>query len=297
MPTTATAPTAEAITALVERVSATYAAYETAAPGSDEDLAAEEAHDAAVAAAESAVSSALDEVAVTVECEEPDINECGGMTFADHDATIRVGAAECEARCWSYVGWLARGASADLDGSGLALWGDSQPGGWSVCDSDGQCSGRVRAESDRNGVHIYAAEGGRDTYLEAATILGMPSAAAVIADHLDIDDALARLARRISDAADSARPSVPEPDADDIWEELGAGAEVECTDGRVRAGRPWGESLVLIVVEDEDGDRVAYTECESWERPVRAASELVDGEPAGYPVGAIRAMIDEADED
>jgi hypothetical protein len=52
----------------------------------------------------------------------------------------------CETHYWRLASWLAPKAHADLDGSGLALWGDAQPGGWRVCDSDGQSRGNEELE-------------------------------------------------------------------------------------------------------------------------------------------------------
>lgn len=42
---------------------------------------------------------------------------------------------------WCLAGYIPPGASQDLDGSGLSMWGDSQHGEWSVCQGDGQDHG------------------------------------------------------------------------------------------------------------------------------------------------------------
>ena len=66
-----------------------------------------------------------------------------GYCLAHHILELHVGEQTLRVAGWVLAGWLAPGASADLDGSGLANWGSSQPGGWSVCEGDGVVSGRV----------------------------------------------------------------------------------------------------------------------------------------------------------
>ena len=80
-----------------------------------------------------------------------------GYAIAAYTLEITIGEKTHEIDCWSRVGWIMPGASQDLDGSGLPNWGDSQEGGWSQTDGDGQMSGRPRVDKfyDR---HDYDAE-------------------------------------------------------------------------------------------------------------------------------------------
>lgn len=49
---------------------------------------------------------------------------------------------------WAMGAFLAPGAHQDIDGSGLALWGDSQPGGWRCADGDGAVSGKPQLQKE-----------------------------------------------------------------------------------------------------------------------------------------------------
>ena len=73
-----------------------------------------------------------------------------GYGSADYTTTLTIGDRQLEIPCWGHCGWLAPGANADMDGSGLAVWGDSQTGGWRVCDGDGAYDGRPRVIADRS---------------------------------------------------------------------------------------------------------------------------------------------------
>ena len=96
------------------------------------------------------------------EMDRPD--ECGGQCSAEGTITLTIAGQEVASlACWAACGWLARGASQDLDGSGLALWGSAQPGGWSSCDGDGANTGRPRIAPRQNSMEpscqIWGAEG------------------------------------------------------------------------------------------------------------------------------------------
>jgi len=61
---------------------------------------------------------------------------------ASYPFRIHIGEHILDGRGWLFCGWLPPGACCDLDGSGLHLWGSSQPGDWRCLDSDGQNSGK-----------------------------------------------------------------------------------------------------------------------------------------------------------
>lgn len=82
----------------------------------------------------------------TIESGTPE--EIGGMCYANHNITLEICGKKHELSCWHLCGFLAPGASGDLDGSGLSLWGNSQPGGWRTCDNDGQSRGFIKVDYD-----------------------------------------------------------------------------------------------------------------------------------------------------
>lgn len=238
-----------------------------------------EAYRAALDAAAEAVTNAL--AAITAEAGEADADrpeEQGGILYANYTLPITVGRASRTVPGWLCCGWIAPGASQDLDGSGLRNWGDSQPGGWSVCNGDGAYSGRASAEANDAAVVIDVPEGCTREHdvITAAEILGLPAEAqAVIEAHLahDIEDTLTRLAADIDEAIKYADVFISEPDADDLWEELGCRSELsECESIRVGdfGGAHW------VIVEDKDGERAAYHGHERWEDAVaKRAAEIV----------------------
>lgn len=62
--------------------------------------------------------------------------------YVNYEVVASIGDAEvARANAWTLAGYVAPGASMDLDGSGLTNWGDSQHGEWSVVLSDGQSRG------------------------------------------------------------------------------------------------------------------------------------------------------------
>ena len=68
--------------------------------------------------------------------------------YWNYEIKLDVGENSVILPCWARCGWLTPGAHADLDGSGLSLWGDSQPGGWRVTSGDGQADGAPSATDD-----------------------------------------------------------------------------------------------------------------------------------------------------
>lgn len=202
--------------------------------------------------------------------------EQGGVLYANYELHLTVGSASRTVPGWLCCGWIAPGASADLDGSGLANWGSSQPGGWSVCDGDGVFSGRASAEAADGAVTIDEPEGCASVKdITVAEILGLPAECqAVIEAHLGdaIEEALRDLAEEITEEIGRADVSIDEPDADDLWGELGCRSELsECE--AVRVGDFGGAHFVAI--ESKDGERTAYHGHESWEDAVgRRAAEI-----------------------
>lgn len=76
-----------------------------------------------------------------------DWKELGGGCYRDYTIMLTIEDEETYnffLPGWAVAGFLRPGSHMDIDGSGLEIWGDSQPGGWSVCDSDGTFNGRPR---------------------------------------------------------------------------------------------------------------------------------------------------------
>lgn len=73
-----------------------------------------------------------------VEVDYPDTVSPEDYGYARYEYIMSLGGVRlAKADAWLLAGWVSRGASQDLDGSGLSFWGDNQPGGWRVCVSDG----------------------------------------------------------------------------------------------------------------------------------------------------------------
>ena len=252
-----------------------------------------EAYDAARDAAAEAVADALAAIkpdAGDADADSPE--EQGGCLYAHYRLPLTVGAASRTVPGWLCCGWIAPGASQGLDGYGLRNWGSSQPGGWQVCNGDGAFSGCASAEADGAVIVIHVPEGcARDTAdITIADILGLaPEWQAVIerhlADHDTIADALQRLAADITEAIKYADVFLDEPDADDLWDELGCRSELsECESVRVGSfgGAHW------VIVENKDGNHTAYHGHERWEDAVaKRAAEIVRE--------AVQAKLDEMD--
>jgi hypothetical protein len=105
-------------------------------------------------------------------------------------------------RGWKFCGHLKPGAHADIDGSGLALWGDSQPGGWRVLDSDGEFCGLPRCRVDYGDEELMVVSG--DNLGGGLEIRW--------ADIGCTDDDAEEVAERLSDALAAAAPTVDEPE-------------------------------------------------------------------------------------
>jgi hypothetical protein len=226
------------------------------------------------------------EVAVLDATLEP-IAEQGGSLFADYALQLRIrnGDRLVETRVdgWYHCGWIAPGASADLDGSGLALWGTNQPGGWSVCDNDGQTSGRPSVEvvndqrdDGRPVILISGGHGRGDTELTCAA-LGVPWP-----DEGDNPErepetsaalgAMEALAAAIGDAMERATPSEPdEPSAEeqfDYIDDLDRGwSGVPVRFGPYRGAT--GNERIAVRIDDEYR---AYHPGDAWRDAVSKAA-------------------------
>ena len=205
-----------------------------------------------------------------------------GYGSVDYRVTLAVGEHRVDIDCWGHCGWLAPGASADIDGSGLAAWGDSQPGGWSVCDGDGAYDGRPRVIADRSpecgdpvcvgATHLGAQEITPDMVpgwaAALAALAATPEDAGEWVDReSDAADIRAAVAEAIGAALAVADADCPEPSAAEVWDALGSTAEVDGVDC-VRVGRWIGCPLVAW----RAGERIEY---EWW--------------PKGSPQGALDA--------
>lgn len=203
---------------------------------------------------------------ISAEAGESNINEPSeGYGSVDYTVTLTVGEHAVEIECWGHCGWLAPGASADIDGSGLTLWGDSQPGGWSVCDGDGAYDGRPRVIEERSddcgtpisvgATHLDGAEITPDMVPEWAAALAALAATPEDAEEWsdresDAADVRAAVVAAVEAALEDIGADCPEPTADEVWEALGRTAEVDGAEC-VRAGRWIGCPLVAWRVHGE----------------------------------------------
>ena len=214
------------------------------------------------------------------------VDDIDGALYADWSADVTVGPVTRTVQGWMHCGWLQPGASCDLDGSGLANWRASQPGGWSACDGDGAFHGVPMARICGAGVTLHCAEGRRGAKgITVAELLGLGEQdQQVIEEHLVdvIGDAVDALADGITSAIDGCRRGVKEPDADAVWEALGAGAAVRDCDA-VRVGY-WGGTW-LVAVEYQDGKHAAYQAHEGWE-------DMVGREGARRMIAEVRAELE-----
>lgn len=229
---------------------------------------------------------------------EASIDEPGeGYGSANYTTTLTVGDREIDIPCWGHCGWLAPRANADLDGSGLSAWGDSQPGGWSVCDGDGAYDGRPRVIEDResacdtpitvSATHLDAVEVTPEMLPEWSAALAALAATPEDAEEWsDRESAAADVREAVVAAIESAlediRADCPEPTADEVWQALGRTAEVDGADC-VRVGRWIGCPLIAW----RDGTETDY---DWW--PTRAPRGAVDAASAAAADAASSAVED-----
>jgi hypothetical protein len=235
---------------------------------------------------------------ISATASEAEINEPSeGYGSADYTTTITVGDRSVEIPCWGHCGWLAPGANADIDGSGLSIWGDSQPGGWSVCDGDGAYDGRPRVIADRaaecgdsisvGATHLDSADITPDMVSEwaaaLATLAATPEDAEEWSDReSDAADIRAAVVAAIETALEDIHADCPEPTGGEVWEALGRSAEVDGADC-VRAGRWIGCPLVAW----RDGEQTEY---DWW--PTIAPSGAVDAASTAAAEAASSAVED-----
>lgn len=221
--------------------------------------------------------------------EMDDIEEQGGSLVASYQVTMTIAGREPTVGGWYTCGWIAPGASQDLDGSGLANWGSSQPGGWSVCQGDGQVSGRPAVEvgEDDDGapcVVITQGYGMGDDIVLTCADLGVewPDSDAVDADDNDAivecveaeteaRDAVQSFADAIGAALDNAIPSPPaEPSSEEVWNDLWPELSRGGDDLPVRVGKYLGCDM-RVAIRDVDEYVDYHPDDESWERAAEQA--------------------------
>ena len=209
-------------------------------------------------------------------------SECGGQyqstyeiqLFANGRPIGRVGDAPAPVSGWAIGAWLAPGAHQDIDGSGLAMWGDSQPGGWSTAHGDGVTTGCPRPYIAHDSecwdpVTVCGGEGCDDIEINpedvpewAEAVATHRAALAVYEDSGDDADAwesadsaeataeeiraavCAAIEAAIEAVADEGFPD--EPEADDVWRYL-----------HEHDGLWWGDYCgagPVIAWRDADGD-------------------------------------------
>lgn len=220
-----------------------------------------------------------------------------GYGSANYTTTLKVGDREIDIPCWGHCGWLAPGANADLDGSGLSVWGDSQPGGWSVCDGDGAYDGRPRVIEDRESVcdtpiivsatHLDSLEVTPDMVPEwaaaVAALAATPEDSEEWSDReSDAADVREAVAAAIEAALEDIRADCPEPTGGEVWGALGISAEVDGVDC-VRVGRWIGCPLVAWRAGGE-------TEYDWW--PTEAPAKAVEAAKRAAADAAATAVED-----
>lgn len=191
--------------------------------------------------------------------------------------------ATCEATVggWVNCGWLKPGANSDLDGSGLALWGNSQPGGWTQCDGDGQSDGRPWLEADGTTLYVcdnYVYGAGESTsfdLLKLAHWLSEAEAAALVEDIV--------FAHRECDS-----PDIDEPTAEEIARELGCD-----DDNPIVMGNYCDAGRVLAWVNREGEVRSTY-----WpnEREIRVACDEAHRRMANDAAAELIGQLNEDDQ-
>lgn len=220
-----------------------------------------------------------------------------GYGSADYTTTLTVGDREIAIPCWGHCGWLSPGASADIDGSGLRAWGDSQPGGWRVCDGDGAYDGRPRVIDDRSAdsdtpiavgaAHLDSVDITPDMVPEWAAALAALAATPEDAEEWsdresDAADVRAAVVAAVEAALEDISADCPEPTAAEVWEALGRSAEVDGAEC-VRAG--WWIGCLLVAWQV--GERTEY---DWW--PTEAPAEAVEAAKRAAADAAATAVED-----
>lgn len=138
----------------------------------------------------------------------------GGGCYCDWTVDLIVAGEEHNLNGWNVCGWLAPGANQDLNGSGLALWGDSQPGGWTSCDDDGSQRGYPTADYE-------VEDNDDDTESIIITVSSSDNCDKVYEFEFDGTEAEAEsLCDKISEALREANPGCDEPDSETIFDDI-----------------------------------------------------------------------------
>jgi hypothetical protein len=157
--------------------------------------------------------------------------------YWDYEMTITVADKEYSINCWYLATWLERGASQDIDGSGLQNWGSSQPGGWRVKNWDGQSRGIPTADHSENDGFVTVSNTNDSIEIK-------------VPDGIDPDEFIEMLDAEIENAVNVNEPD--EPEGDVIWEELGSYSEME--NHPIRIGKIFGSNDIVLCYENSDGD-------------------------------------------
>lgn len=169
-----------------------------------------------------------------------------GDGYWGYEIEVTVGDETQFLECWKLASFLEAGASCNLDGSGLALYGNSQPGGWVCLDSDGADTGAPRARIGAGGVEVLTPN--------ESILFDLP-------DGTDLEEVLDQLEKELELVA--AEADLDEPNAYHVWDELGSWAKMDHLP--VRIGRPYGSRAVWIAWLNYDG--VYQAEEWDWDAP------------------------------
>ena len=147
-----------------------------------------------------------------------DPESIGGGCYADWTVDLVVDGVEHSLGGWNVCGWLAPGASQDLDGSGLALWGNSQPGGWTTCDSDGSGRGYPKADYE---VTTEFDDGDNEIITIVITVSSSDNRNETYEFSFDGTESEAEaLCEAISEALRGANPGCDEPDSEKVFDDI-----------------------------------------------------------------------------
>lgn len=222
--------------------------------------------------------------------------------YIDYQLGLVVGDKEYALTGWFVAGWLAPGAHADLDGSGLANWGDSQPGGWSVCRTDGQSNGAVRVwggeDSHDSPIRIESGEGGEDVEIRPEDIEEWQAAVDLVRTHEDdtegddyeravaaCEEIREQITQMLVSAIEAAIYCVEtgEPDSEIIYDSPGMKEVDGMKDLPIRIGN-WKGAGMVIVWQDDEGryDHRYWPDDRDIERAIEEttgrAAEVIRGE-------------------
>jgi hypothetical protein len=171
------------------------------------------------------IHDALNLPEVQVEIDEPDCpSEVGGGCFAEYTVNLTIGD-DCEFDLCGFLtcGWLAPGADADLDGSGLSCWGSSQPGGWRCVSGDGVHPRRPLVgveDPDDPDDPIIITDGAGNTVEVVPAHVPVWRDAVAAGDDRAIE-IRASLVEALDDAFDEYDiPDAPEPSSEEVYEDL-----------------------------------------------------------------------------